>query len=174
MGNLIVDESSQSASPASEKVVDAVLKGMLQHLRYLDVQMAARVDCLICFMKKYSSGSLLFAISFFLSCSALMSLSSSAVYVALIRRNSMSIESLKLAHEWHAGDVGDIISTLRNRLDVIDVSTTNMPGRENLHNDDHRTSRLGLPTLTPRRGLGRRSFGARFSVDLGLEDGDLD
>ena len=140
MGNLIVDESSQSASPASEKVVDAVLKGMLQHLRYLDVQMAARVDCLICFMKKYSSGSLLFAISFFLSCSALMSLSSSAVYVALIRRNSMSIESLKLAHEWHAGDVGDIISTLRNRLDVIDVSTTNMPGRENLHNDDHQTS----------------------------------
>lgn len=140
MGNLIVDESSQSASPASEKVVDAVLKGMLQHLRYLDVQMAAWVDCLICFMKKYSSGSLLFAISFFLSCSALMSLSSSAVYVALIRRNSMSIESLKLAHEWHAGDVGDIISTLRNRLDVIDVSSTNMPGRENLHNDDHRMS----------------------------------
>jgi hypothetical protein len=45
-----------------------------------------------------------------------MSLSSSTVYVALIRRNSMSIESLKLAHEWHAGDVGDIISTLRNRL----------------------------------------------------------
>jgi hypothetical protein len=91
-------------------------------------------------MKKYSSGSLLFAISFFLSCSALMSMSSSAVYVALIRRNSMSIESLKLAHEWHAGDVGDIISALRNRLDVIDVSTTNMPGRDNIHNDDHQTS----------------------------------
>ena len=86
----------------------------------------------------------------------------------------MSIESLKLAHEWHAGDVGDIISTLRNRLDIIDVSNTNMPDRENLDNDDHRTTRLGLPTLTPRRGLRPRSFGARFSIDFGLEDGDLD
>ena len=72
------------------------------------------------------------------------------------------------------GYVGDMISTLRNRLNIIDVSSTNMPGRENLDNNDHRAYCLGLPTLPPRRELGRRSFGARFTVDFGLEDGDLD
>jgi hypothetical protein len=102
-----------------------------------------------------------------------MSLSSSDAYVALMRRNSMSIESFKLALE-HAGDVGDMISTLRKRLNIIDVLTANTPGRENLDKDDDRAFRLRLPTLPPRPGLGRRSFGARFSVDLGLEDGNLD
>ena len=41
LGNLMVVESGKSASPASEKVVDAVLKGMLQHPQSLDVHEAA-------------------------------------------------------------------------------------------------------------------------------------
>jgi hypothetical protein len=41
LGNLAVDESSQPAAPVSEKVVDAVLKGILQHPRSIEVHKAA-------------------------------------------------------------------------------------------------------------------------------------
>jgi hypothetical protein len=41
LDNLAVDESSHSVLPVSEKVVDAVLKGMLQHPSSLEVQKAA-------------------------------------------------------------------------------------------------------------------------------------
>ena len=67
-----------------------------------------------------------------------------------------------------------MISTLRKRLNILDVSTTNTPDLENLNKDNDCASRLGLPTSTPQPGFGRRSFGARFYVNLGLEDGDMD
>jgi hypothetical protein len=98
-----------------------------------------------------------------------MNIASSDENVALIRRNIMTIESLKLAVEWHPHDVEDEVSALRERL--------NMNDRRNFDEDNNRHTlirRLRLPTLAPQFGFGRRSFGIRkTSLHSDSESGDL-
>jgi hypothetical protein len=86
-------------------------------------------------------------ISFLLSCSTLLKISSSAENVALIRRHgSMTIDALKLALEWHQGDIGDEIFALREILNMDDQGKL-------------LTSGLRLPSLSPQHRFRRLSFG---------------
>jgi hypothetical protein len=98
------------------------------------------------FNDMYCTSTHMVDISFLLSCSTLMNISSSAEHVTLIRlHGSMTIESLKLALEWHQGDIGDEIFALRERL--------NMNDQGNFYHEDNRptmTRRLRLPSLSPR------------------------
>jgi hypothetical protein len=99
-----------------------------------------------------------------------MNISSSDENVALIRRHgSMMIESLKLALEWHQGDIGDEIFALRERL--------NMNDQGNFHREDNRhtlTRRFRLPSLSPQHRFQRLPFGLRTSSnESDLENGDL-
>ena len=111
-----------------------------------------------------------------------MSLASSAAYVALIRCNSKSIASLKLAFEWHARDIGDMISTLSKILNITDVSTSYQHSQENFDQYDNRHNtktfapRLGLATFAPRLGLATLAPRLRrqnYLNDFDSENGDM-
>ena len=90
LGNLAVDEATQSVAPVSPGEVDAVIQGMMAHPDSLEVNEAA--------------------------CFTLMSLASSITNRELIRKNDMSKVALELAFQKHPDDVGISILTLLRQL----------------------------------------------------------